>query len=233
MKQELLEHLVRHCVKEVLAQVNEVDDETKGTPAPPAAGQGTAEQPAIPKEKDTTPPPPSEPETPLTPSLKGVVFINPRDKSKLQKIKLQATDDAKLERDLHKLGATNAGSKVKIAISTIRAVKDALKNPSITTYLYLGKYDPNSEEVFLMSDKSLQIAKDSSIPPTEISGMSTLDPSLGFNTMQDPEDIHRQMTDKGHVQPTGIDPFDPSRAVVYNEVRSLVKKMVGEILNKK
>lgn len=50
MKQELLEHLVRLCVREVIDQV----DETKGAPAPPADGQGTADQPGIPKNKDTT-----------------------------------------------------------------------------------------------------------------------------------------------------------------------------------
>lgn len=48
MKQELLEHLIRHCVREVLSQMKK--SETKGAVAPPADGLGTADQPAIPKE---------------------------------------------------------------------------------------------------------------------------------------------------------------------------------------
>lgn len=89
MKQELLEHLIRHCIREVITQVREADDksknpkkkkisfdsddnriykgdngdphgynlsetnsgdtEIKGAAAPPADGQGTADQPSIPK----------------------------------------------------------------------------------------------------------------------------------------------------------------------------------------
>jgi hypothetical protein len=48
MKKELLENLIRTCVREVLDQVSEKT--TVGAPAPPAEGLGTAEQPAIPKD---------------------------------------------------------------------------------------------------------------------------------------------------------------------------------------
>lgn len=51
MKQELLEHLIRHCIREVISQMNEASDEIKGAAAPPADGQGTADQPAIPKQE--------------------------------------------------------------------------------------------------------------------------------------------------------------------------------------
>lgn len=41
MKQELLEHLIRHCIREVLVQIQEIDDEAKGALAPPADNTGT------------------------------------------------------------------------------------------------------------------------------------------------------------------------------------------------
>lgn len=48
VKKQLLEYLIRQCVKEVLEQVSE--DETVGAASPPADGLGTAEQPALPKK---------------------------------------------------------------------------------------------------------------------------------------------------------------------------------------
>lgn len=51
MKKKLLEHLVRNCTKEVLDQIQFLnEEETKGAAAPPADGLGTADQPPIPKE---------------------------------------------------------------------------------------------------------------------------------------------------------------------------------------
>ena len=53
MKQELLEYLVRSCVREVLKQkLNESSDEMKGAAAPPGDGLGTADQPPIEKDKE-------------------------------------------------------------------------------------------------------------------------------------------------------------------------------------
>ncbi len=51
MKQELLEHLIRHCIREVLTQVREIDNNTKGVLAPPADGTGTM---ALSKSKEPT-----------------------------------------------------------------------------------------------------------------------------------------------------------------------------------
>lgn len=48
VKRQLLEYLIRECVREVLEQTS---SETIGAPAPPAEGQGTADAPAIPKVK--------------------------------------------------------------------------------------------------------------------------------------------------------------------------------------
>jgi hypothetical protein len=60
VKNQILEQLVRKCICEVLDTMNikEVgkfqlhprQEESIGAPAPPAEGQGTADQPPIPKE---------------------------------------------------------------------------------------------------------------------------------------------------------------------------------------
>lgn len=250
MKQELLEHLIRMCVREVIEQVQEEDEkdtkpeepkddgETKGAPAPPADGQGTADQPEIPKDKPTEPmgdldkkdekpaAPSDEPEVPAPTDLKGVILVNPRDKSDLKKVPLKATaDDATLERNLHRLAATLAGSHVKIAISTQRMVKDVLKNPSGATYLYLGKYDPSSDEIFLMADKSLQIAKDSSISPAELSGtpVAQVAPTDFHAMTATPDDFANRMQ-YGAQKPT---------YAVNEDFKRAVKKMVREILDRK
>lgn len=200
------------------------DDETKGAPAPPADGQGTGDQPAIPKEKDTDPEEPSQPETPEPPpakNLKGVVLVNPRDKSKLQKVPLQVTDDGTLERDLHRLAATIAGPKIKTSLSTMRSVKDSIRNPNSVLYLYIGKYDPESNDLFLMSDKSLKIAKDASVPPSEL--LTTLNPIAPseFNplTASDTE-FAQQMSRGAQSTPPPID----------ETLRQSIKKIVDEML---
>lgn len=226
MKQELLEYLIRHCVKEVLSQVNEVNDETVGASAPPADGQGTADQPPVPKEKGAPEENPSEPETPAmpqSPNLKGVVFVNPKDKAKLQKLQIQGGNDAALERSLHQQASRVAGPNVKVALSTSRMVKDALKNPNTTTYLYLGKYDPNSEEIFLMADKSLQIAKDSSISPAEMTGA----PASTF-TPQDKIAGARDDADYAAARQTQTPKYG-----LNEELNKVIKKMVNEVLDRK
>jgi len=228
MKQELLEYIIRECAREVIAQIKE--DETIGAAAPPADGQGTADQPAIPKDKDTNPEPPQDketPEVPSSPDLKGTNFVNPRDKSRLQKVELKGGDDASLERTLHRLASSVAGARVKVALATLRAAKEAARNPSSTLFLYIGKYDPESDEIFLMADKSLQVAKDSSIPPSEISsGVSTIPPDM--SNQFDPNtastaDYIKRMSSAGQTIP---------EPVAENLLKS-VREIVNEILDEK
>lgn len=221
MKPQLLEYLIRECAKEVLSQIRE-EEETVGPAAPPADGQGTADQPPVPKEEPKSEEKPKEPETPPAPDLKGIVFINPRDKSKLQKINVGKVDDANLERSLHSLASRSAGSKVKIALSTIRAVKAAAQNPNTPVYLYIGQYDPNSEELFLMADNSLQVAKDSSIDPTLMSsGVSAISPETQFNPLAaGASSFAAHLQNQGHRQPVGL-----------SELRSAIKTIVSEILD--
>jgi hypothetical protein len=218
MKQELLEYIIRACAKEVLNQVNEAEEETKGAPAPPADGLGSADQPPVPKEEEPQETKPQEPETPKVPELKGVILVNPKDKSKLQRVKVKAGDDATLERTLHSLAAALAGPKVKVALSTMRMVKDAVKNPNSSAYVYIGKYDPQSDETFLLADKSLQVAKDSSIMPDDTGASVT-----NFKHPTDAE-LAQQMAMGGRTrvpEPMG------------EEIKTLIKTMVNEILDSK
>lgn len=210
-----------------LDHLHEVEDETKGAPAPPADGQGTADQSAIPQEDPTQEKPaaPETPEAPPAPDMKGVIFVNPKDKAKLMKVPIQAQGDAGIERSLHQQAAKLAGSRVKVALSTSRMVKDALHNPNTSVYLYLGKYDPESDEIFLMADKSLQIAKDSSVSPGELTGTpaTALAPASFHPLTADPGEYAHQLAAGGKVQSTGID----------ENLQKVIKKIVNEILDKR
>ena len=230
MKQELLENLIRLCVRQVLESINEADDETHGASAPPADGQGTADQPPIPQDKSGTNSPETSgretPEIPSSADLKGVVFINPRDKSKIKSAELKSiNNDVALERELYGMAATVAGSKVKVALATTRMAKDTLKNPNSPTFLYLGKYDPNSDEVFLMADKSLQVAKDSSVTPADLTGapVSQVAPSDFQASTATPSDMMQHMTQGGQTPVRGID----------ERLGKVIKKIVNEIITRK
>ncbi len=245
MKTEILEHLIRSCVNEVLDQMAEAERPTRSEdeaedpsanpqepqPAQPQAAEPAptekpAEKPAEPSvEKPAEKPEPSTP--PAQKALRGAVFINPRDKSKQVPLKFQARDDASLERFLHRTAAGVAGSGTKVSLSAMRMAKEAVKNPNTTIYFYLGKYDPESEEIFLMADKSLQVAKDASVQPAELTGtpVHAIAPS-DYNPMTaSPTDIMTRMDQRGHtpVRGSGID----------EQTRSLIKKMVNEILDRR
>ena len=202
--------------------LEEADDEIKGAAAPPADGQGTADQPEIPKETPEEPEDkePQQPETPPSPSLKGVVLVNPRDKSKLQKVPLNAqADDIVLKKNLQRVASTIVGPNVKIADQVTRLVKDALRNQNSTVYLYLKKFDPNSGEIFLMADKSLQIAKNESVPSSDIAS----NPSVPF-------------VPPSTVQPTTTPIQEPQtqqdpQAIREQQLKSVISKMVNEILD--
>lgn len=225
MKKQLLEYLVRQCAREVLKQINEADD-IKGSSAPPADGQGIADQPEIPKNNPDEPTEPSQeetPEVPPSPELKGVVIVNPKNKSKLERVFLKSSNDADIERELHRIGVRYAGPKVKTSISTMRAVKDVIRNPSTTIYLYVGKYDPNSEEIFLMNDKSIQVAKDESIPSSEITG-AEISPLSTPSSWSDSSNWQQKLATQGRTPRYGIN---------EQKMKNIISKMVNEILDKK
>jgi hypothetical protein len=269
MKTELLEYLVRQCVREVLDQMEEEvnvsklksssigkddnkepakqkttvpvkpfktgkgfkknikkineQDEPKGDTAPPADGQGTGDQPAVPKEE---PPKPEEPKPEAPPQRipKGAVLINPKDKSKLQPIKWQGRDESAIERTLHQTAVSVSGPRTKVSLGAKRLAREVMANPNSTVYFYIGKMDPESEEVFLMADKSLQIAKDDSAQPGELMGtpVSTPpSPTLNYGAMNDDE-YTTYMNTRNQAKPRyGI---DESAAI-------MIKKAVNKILD--
>jgi hypothetical protein len=206
------------------------EEETKGAPAPPAAGQGTADQPAIPQNDSKTlndPKADADADASKKPAepkeVKGINIVNPRDKSKLQKVMLKSKDDASIERELHRQGSSLAGSKVKVALSTMRAVKSA--GPNTPLYLYIGKYDPQSEELFVLADNSLQVAKDSSADPESLTAAQPdYTAPVPFNpTMATANDFSQRMANAGQTVPQPID----------ETIHKLVKQMVNSILDSK
>lgn len=216
MKRELLEHLIRTCVCEVLDQtMNEVGDEIKGAAAPPAAGQGTADQPEIPKEPTTSPLPDNPQE------MTGIYFVDPRNKSKLQKVSVTGTNDAEIERNLQAFTSHIAKVEVKIPQGTnenphptLRLVKDALNNPAIPTYLYLSKLDPRSEELYVMGAKSAIEAKNGSISPSEIMGKAAVRVGPDFSNTP------------GNEQP-------PQATIAEQQLKKAISKIVDEVLNRR
>lgn len=141
VKRELVEYIIRECVRVIL------EDETVGAPAPPAAGQGTADTPAIPKDQNTM-------------AGTGLYFINPKKNNEAQKINIQYTNDFELEKQLYRLASAAAGPKVKVSGAALRTAKQAKVSP---VYLYIGKYDVDSEDVFLLATKNQAEAKSNSL----------------------------------------------------------------------
>lgn len=215
MKKELLEHLIRLCVREVLDNVGEEESPTIGATAPPAgSNQGTGDQPPL---DDETPPKVSDdPEKKETPDKKpesGAYFINPANKAKLQPLKISNTDmdsDTIIARHIRTAVAAVTGAQYEVDPSTIQLIKSTISNANIPTYIYIGK--PN--KVVLMADTNLQNAKDSSVSPEE----------------ELPSPIHTRVTNT-NVSTQTSDEQPPS--VTEQQFREIVKKLVNEILNKK
>jgi hypothetical protein len=153
MKKELLEQIIRQCVKEVLEIVPVVGElheaDTVGAPAPPAGGQGIGQTIPIPDEEE-----------PLVGATRGVFFVNPKNPTgKPEPQKVKNLPDAQLERELYKLASRVAGPRVRIAANTLRSIKNYLQNPNLLVFLYIGKQDPDSDELYLLADKTLQGAR--------------------------------------------------------------------------
>jgi len=166
MKKELLESIIRQCVREVLQIIPEV-----GALAPPAGNQGTADQPGIPEPEDIVP---------MSPDSKGIYFVNPKKLAeKPKKLAIQPLPDAQLERELYKLASAVAGPQVRIAANTLRSVKNVLQNPTFPVFLYIGQQDTDSDEVYLLAARNHSEAKTNSIEAqTDYSttALSTQDP---------------------------------------------------------
>ena len=225
----------KQCVKgggkKTYRPFREAAEGGENPPPTPVGDQGNVDPSPVPQDKpQDKPQEPKRPEPqsePISPKVKGAVLVNPRDKSKLQPIKFQGGDDASLERLLYRTAASVAGPKVKVALATIRVAREAARNSNAAMYFYIGKYDPESEELFLMADRSLQVAKDASVQPSELNGTSVpgIPPTDYDPLTANVSDITAHMDQRGHtpVRGSGID----------EEFYSVIKQLVNEILDRK
>jgi hypothetical protein len=153
--------------KPKVKKISESDEPDKNTSTPssyPSIPNGQLPTPAVPGEP-TAPEPEAEP---LPKPTTGSVLVNPKDKSKLERVKFSGRDERSIDKTLHDAASRIAGPKVKVSLGAKRLAREAASNPNAKIFFYLGKMDPESEEIFLMADKSLQIAKAESVQPTEI-----------------------------------------------------------------
>ena len=108
-----------------------------------------------------------------------------------------------------------------------------MKNPSAApTFVYIGKLDPDSEEVFLMADKSLQVAKDESVDAEtsyDYSNPTQFDP----NTAEG-EEFAKRMQSGGRADVAELpDDSDDFSSQIDESLKSEIKKLVRKELLKK
>lgn len=158
MKKQFLELLIRECVKEVLGAFPGEQD-TVGAPAPPAAGQGTADEPALPQGSPATGAPP------MLQSAKGVFYVDPKKPEKPAPLQVtDPQDPGKLERELYRTAAKSGGPRVKVSSAALREVPKSLSTKS-PLFLYIGKQNPDDadDDLYLLPAKSLQQAQQASV----------------------------------------------------------------------
>ncbi len=161
MKKEFLEYLIRECVKEVLEAFPPDQDPLVGAPAPPAAGQGTADQPAIPQQS-------TSPEgSPQMPGAKGLWYVDPKKPQKPLPLKVQGGDPATIERQLYRTASRSGGPRVKVSSAALREVPKIIANPNASLFLYIGKQNPDDpdDELYLLPARTLQQAQIGSVSP--------------------------------------------------------------------
>ena len=149
ISKSLLENIIRACINEVFDAypqgIQEVDD----------AGDANADI------GNSAPPV-------FTSDTRGIFFVDPNNPLKPTNLKnMTLKPDAQLERELYRLAAQSAGPRVKIANSTLRNLKVYLQSPTSTFFLYVGKQDPSDEDLYLLSTKSFQAAKEGSVSGDE------------------------------------------------------------------
>jgi hypothetical protein len=215
-------------------QMSEEDDPTKGDLAPSQDDQGTGGQPPISKE-EPTPEEPKPEETPPQRIPKGAVVLNPEDKSKLQPIKWQGKDEAAIERTLHQVAVSMAGPRTKVSIGAKRLAREVMTNPNSTVFFFFGRTDPESE-VFLMGDKSLQVAKNDSVQPGELvnTPVSPINQTVNYSGPKDYDDEYiarmGSMTDAQYANYTN-NRYTAKPQGINEGVTKLIKKMVNKILD--
>lgn len=227
MKKKLLEHIIRQCINEVL-DIVEDKEETVGAPAPPAGGQGTDDTPPVEQPTSTELPSPevSSAQKPTT----GIHFVHPKDPSKLQQMNFKSGGgEGQLERELHNTAVRKGGHHVKVATNTLPAIRNSLKTAAREPmFLYFGKYDPESDEVFLMADKDLNKAKQNSVDPGEV-----ISPAKGgFDPMSaGADDFASRMEFGGRTPPTGID--ENTKSLFKEAIRKALSELATKASTKK
>jgi len=208
-----------------ISESDEPEAQQSAQPSTPSAQPSTQPTTPEPQEPETHEEPEQEPAPKPT---TGPVLINPKDKSKLQPVKFIGRDESSIDRTLHDVASRIAGPKVKVSLGAKRLAREAASNPNAKIFFYLGKMDPESEEIFLMADKSLQIAKDESIQPTEIQGTassSAIPASLNIAGMTDAEyDAYQAQKKRGGLTP---------RYGLSEKTEKLIKKAIHQILDRK
>ena len=219
------------------------EDETQGAPAPPADGLGTDQQPEIPKDPTDIEQDPTEPETPEVPEvpeepakkekLQGVVLYTPSGEMRSVPFRTFA-DDASIERTLFRVGSSIGGRNTKIAISTFKKVKAGL-NDKTPTYIYLGKYDPSSDEPFIFADRDLKVAKEESIKPEEIgSDVANKDlDSQDFEKTSDDNELAAKLAGRDKPSAPEYDEVDPNEMNESVKLKNYIKRFVTEALSRK
>jgi outer membrane biosynthesis protein TonB len=202
-------------------------EEPQAAEKPSPEPSGKPEEPSTPTAAEPSPEKPEEPTPAEPPAAKGALLVNPRDKSKLDPkplASLKGQSDSNIERILHQIAVGTAGSRAKVSLGAKRMAREVAKNPSASVYFYFGKMDPESDEIFLMADKSLNVAKDDSVQPGEITGTpaSTLPSGYkSFGAMNDDE-YSQYMNTRNLPKPHyGID----------EGAKTMIKKVVNQILD--
>lgn len=213
MKKQLLEYIVRECVREVL-EANDPNDPTKGAPAPPEGDTG-ADQP----RKDTPPAPPAEKETPPTPELvsatrpkSGIYFIDVNDRSKLIPIKIPKVDDMLIGKTISNVTTQKTGQPIPLSILANNEIKNAIRNPNMALFLYVGK------EKQVMSNSNYDTA---------------------VNLMASKEEIQTQDGQFQPTMPVTSSPIpqtnpqtNPQAAQLNESLKRMIKKIIRESLRR-
>jgi hypothetical protein len=219
MKKEFLQYLIRECVKEVLEAFPQ-EPETVGAPAPPAAGQGTADQPALPQQA-----PPTLSAPPLPTTAKGVFYVDPKKPQKPMPLQLSSPQDpGKLERELYRTAARSGGPRVKVSSAALREVPRVIASPNTAMFLYIGKQNPEDPdtELYLLPAKTLQQAQQASVP----AGVSAEHPTT-VPTPQEPgmETPQQGPADAKKTQAPDIDENSSGRNMLSGMIRECIREM--------
>jgi hypothetical protein len=162
-------------------------------------------------------------EEPLVGVTRGVFFVSPRNpNAKPEPLKIRNLPDAQLERELYKIASRVAGPRVRIAANTLRSIKNYLQNPNLSVFLYIGKQDPESDEFYLLADKTLQGARENTTPVTQ---PTDYDVTAISQEPETTDDVASRMASGGRTLAPQIDEVKPLRNMLASMVRETLREM--------